>query len=311
MWKIAVGVGLLLVIGAGVVLFGPWDDDRGSDVDFGYLGSWEIAGDAWTYGEMAVGELSGLAYDAQRDVYYAVSDNRGDAGTPGKLFTLEIDADSHGIADVAILDVTLLDADPGPGRTAYGSGEIDAEEVVLLPDDRIIVSSERDRDGLPWIRTFDLDGDWLGEIPVPDRFIPSLGNGVRSNLAFEAMALSTDGECLYVANEQALVQDGPMAGVEEGTWIRISCYDLTAQTPSVIAEYAYLTEPIFVYPTDGTYADNGVVAMLDPGDLLPQFDLLVLERAYSSGVGNHIVLFGVRLGEATGVQGIPSLHDTS
>ncbi len=311
MWKIVVGIGLLLAISAGVVLFVPWDDHREADVEFSYLGSWEMASDLWMYGEMAVGELSGLTYDAERDVYYAVSDNRGDAGTPGKLFTVDIDADADGIAGVTILDVTFLDSDLGPERSAYGSGEIDAEEVVLLPDDRIIVSSERDGDGVPWIRIFDLDGNWLEEIPVPDRFHPGPNTGVRSNLAFEAMALSSDGGLLYVANEQALIQDGPMADVEQGTWVRISCYDLAQQTPSVVAEFAYLTEPIFAYPSDGTYADNGVVAMLDPGDLMPRFDLLVLERAYSSGIGNHVELFGVVLANATDVRTAHSLSDAS
>ena len=109
MWKIVVGIGLLLAISAGVVLFVPWDDHREADVEFSYLGSWEMASDLWMYGEMAVGELSGLTYDAERDVYYAVSDNRGDAGTPGKLFTVDIAADADGIAGVTILDVTFLD----------------------------------------------------------------------------------------------------------------------------------------------------------------------------------------------------------
>lgn len=315
MWKIVVGIGLLLVVGVGVALFSPWDDDRTADIDFRYLGSWEAASDAWTYGEMPVGELSGLTYDAERDVYYAVSDNRGDAGTPGKLFTMDIDIDmkegGSGISDVRIVDVTFLDADPGQGRTAFGTDEVDAEEVVLLPGDRLIVSSERDGEGAPWIRIFGIDGDWLGAATVPDRFLPRPDSGVRSNLAFEAMALSSDSRSLYVANEQALIQDGPQADVEQGTWVRISRYDLTAQTPSVVAEFAYLTEPIFAYPTEGTYADNGVVAMLDPGDLAPQFDLLVLERAYSSGIGNHIALFGVRVRDATDVQAVPSLQDAS
>jgi len=313
MWKIVVGIGLLLVIGAGVALLAPWDDRREVTLDFEFLGSWEAASDAWTYGEMAVGELSGLTYDALHDLYYAVSDNRGDAGTPGKLFTMDIEMeeDHQGIGDVKILDVTFLDAEPGPGRNAYESGEIDAEEVVLLPDGRLVVCSERDAEGAPWIRLFDVNGEWLGSAEVPERFIPGPDRGVRSNLAFEAMALSAEGDTLFVANEQALLQDGPQSDVEQGTWIRISQYDLTSQTPSVVAEFAYMTEPIFAYPTDGSYADNGVVAMLDPGELAPGFDLLVLERAYSSGVGNHIALFGVQLSDATDVQAVPSLDEAA
>jgi len=313
MWKIVVGIGLLLVIGAGVILVAPWDGERDADVDFEYLGRWEAASDSWTYGEMPVGELSGLTYDGGRDVYYAVSDNRGDAGTPGKLFTLDIrlEADGSGIADVTILDVTFLDADAGPERSAYGSGAIDAEEVVLLSDDRLAVSSERDGDGIPWIRFFDMDGNWIGSTAVPDRFVPGPDGGVRSNLAFEAMAVSSDGRSLYVANEQALIQDGPQSDVEQGTWVRISRYDLAEQTPSVTAEFAYITEPIFAYPTEGTYADNGVVAMLDPGELAPKYDLLVLERAYSSGIGNHVALFGVQLNDATDVQAVVSLGEAT
>ena len=313
MWKIVVGIGLLLAIGTGVILFAPWDEDQGAGIDFEYLGSWEAASDTWAYGEMPVGELSGLTYDAERDVYYAVSDNRGDAGTPGKLFTMDIrlEADDSGIADVVILDVTFLDADAGPERAAYESGTIDAEEVVLLADGRLAVSSERDGQGVPWIRFFDVDGNWTSSAAVPGRFLPKPDSGVRSNLAFEAMAVSSDGRSLYVANEQALIQDGSPSDVEQGTWVRISRYDLTEQTPSVTAEFAYVTEPIFAYPTEATYADNGVVAMLDPGELAPQYDLLVLERAYSSGIGNHVALFGVQLSGATEVQAVASLGEAT
>ena len=56
-----------------------------------------------------VGGLSSIAYDAGRDVYYAISDDQGSLG-PVRVYTLTIDVvDGHlEPGDVAVLDVTAL-----------------------------------------------------------------------------------------------------------------------------------------------------------------------------------------------------------
>ncbi len=282
----------------------------GLAVEFRFLGELTIPTGLWAFSGMPVGEISGLAYDPDTGIYYGICDNRGndpEEGVAGRLYALSIGVSEEGISGVRVLDMILLDSDPGtPGIQPYGPGEVDAEEVVLTPDGRLIVSSERDLENRPWIRIFSQEGELLEEVPVPEEFMPGDGVGVRKNLAFEAMALSPDGKTLFVATEQALAQDGPICTTDHGTTVRIIQYDLSGDTPAVVAEYAYITEPIFAAPLD-TYADNGVPAMVYIKHILPEYDLLVVERAYVSGVGNDIKVFGVKLAGADDVQDIPAL----
>ncbi|HEC63460.1 MAG TPA: esterase-like activity of phytase family protein, partial [Candidatus Acetothermia bacterium] len=248
--------------------------------------------------------------DSNLDLYYGICDNRGkdpEEGVAGRLYTLGISITPEGIRGVRVVGMTLLDADlETAGVQPYGPGEVDAEEVLLTPDGRLIISSERDLENRPWIRIFSQEGELLGEIPVPEKFMPGEGVGVRRNLAFEAMALSPDGKTLFVATEQALAQDGPICTTDHGTTVRIIQYDLTGETPAAVAEYPYVTEPIFASPLD-TYADNGVTAMVYIKHILPEYDLLVVERAYVSGVGNDIKVFGVKIAGADDVKDIPAL----
>jgi len=208
---------------------------------------------------------------------------------------------------VQVVGVTFLDSDAStPGIQPYAPKSIDAEEVVLTPRRTLIVSSERDQENRPWLREFAVDGSLLREIPLPEGFMPAPGRGTRTNLAVEALALTPSGDTLYVANEEALEQDGPVATLDHGTTVRIAQYDLTAQTPSVRAEFVYVTEPIFAAPHDGT-PDNGVSAMLYAKDVWPDYDLFVMERAFSSGVGNDVKVYGVRLQGADDVKDVAAL----
>jgi len=279
-------------------------------VELKFLGSYEIKTEDWWFGTMPVGEISGLAFNPDLGLYYAICDNRGkdpEKGVAGRVYLLGIDLGCCGIYGVKVVSVVFLDSDPeAPGVQPYGPGEVDTEEVVFTPDRRLIISSERDLNNVPWIRIFALDGVMLSEIPVPDKFIPAEGKGVRVNLAFEAMALSPDGKTLFFANEQALAQDGPIATPENGTQVRIVQYDLSGDVPVEVAEYVYVTEPVFAAPV-GKYSDNGVVAMLYVKHLVPEYDLFMVERAYSSGVGNDIKVFGVVLEGADDVKSVKAL----
>ena len=63
-----------------------------------------------------VGGLSGIAYDAERNLYYVVSDDRGELQPP-RFYSLEIDAELTGIADVKVVAVTT--STPMPARRAF------------------------------------------------------------------------------------------------------------------------------------------------------------------------------------------------
>lgn len=256
-----------------------------------YLGS-------YTLSPSSARDISGLTYDADRNVYYAVSDREGG------FYTLAIDVDQTGIHNVRTLGMTLLDSDQATaGIQPYQSALIDAEAIALSPKSNLFIASERGADNSPWIRSFGLDGALMGEIPIPRKFLPTttLGKGLRPNLAFEAMALHATGNTLYVANEQALQQDGEPATVTRGTPVRIIQYNLGSDPPADTAEFVYVTEPIFVVPWGNEGSFNGVSAMAAIKHVMPAYDLLIMERSYASGVGYDVKLFGVSFAGATNI----------
>lgn len=265
-----------------------------------------------------VGGLSGITYDAQRNVYYAVSDDRGEYQAP-RFYTLEIDIGPGGIGDVRVVGVATLDSDAStPGVQPYEKNAADTEEIVLTPQLELLISSERDQQGRPWLRRFALDGTLLGELPIPERFLPAAQpgpdgtpvqtRGVRNNLGFEGVALSPDGQTMYVANEEALAQDGPIATQAAGTTIRVLRWELGPGGWQPGAEVAYRTEPIFHAPEPSTeFADNGVSALLWANQQWSDLDLLAMERSFATGVGNDVRIFGVRLASAQRTEGLAAL----
>ncbi len=283
--------------------------------------------------DTTVGGLSGLAYDAKRNVYYAVSDDRGE-NQPARFYTLAIDldpdvasgssstSDASGIKDVRVLGVTFFDADAAtPGIQPIERGDSDLEDLQLLADDTLLVSSERDRNNRPWVRHFNLDGTLLGELPIPDRYMstfepgpdgrPRVVHGARLNSAFEGMALTPSEQTLFLINEQALAQDGPVNTIDSGSNVRILRMELDgtaalAARPS--SEYVYQLDKVFAASTDPNVpADSGVSAALWARSVLPQFDLLLMERAFAAGVGNDVAIYGVNLEDATDVRDLDAL----
>ena len=101
-----------------------------------FLGEFDIPNGAIVFEDTTVGGLSGLAYDARRNVYYAISDDRGDLAT-GRFYTLRITLGLNGIRDVQVVGVTFLDSDAGePGAQPYERNALDAEESCCCPTTR-------------------------------------------------------------------------------------------------------------------------------------------------------------------------------
>ena len=283
-----------------------------------FLGEFDIPDQSVQVDETMVGGLSGLTYDARRNVYYVICDDRGDFAPP-RFYTVRIDVGLDGIRDVQFLGVTFLDSDADtPGIQPYDLNETDPEEIVLLPDDTLLVSSERDRNGRPWIRRFALDGSLLGELALPDAFLPASTpdaqgrpvqtRGVRNNLGFEGVTLAPEEGALYIINEEALAQDGPIATTSAGTLDRLLRLDVDGTTLLPGGQVVYRTEKIFATPIPpDQFADNGVSALLWIRNRVPQYDFLSMERSFVTGVGNDVNIYGVRIADASGVSSLPSL----
>jgi len=253
-----------------------------------------------------VGGLSSITYDAQNGVYYAISDDPSQF-QPARFYTLRLDVTDGALSngDVTFTNVTTLLA---PNGQPYAPFSLDPEGLVLTKDHTLIATSEGFTNQLipPFLRRYSLDGRYLGDLPVPQPFLPTAdhSSGVQPNLAFESAGIPQNGNFLFTGVENALYQDGPAATTAHGSPSRIMRYDL--QTGQLDRQWLYWTDPVLEPST--IFSVNGLVELLP---LNNEF-LISMERSFSvggtaTGTGNSIKLYKVALPGATNVNGVDSL----
>ena len=257
----------------------------------------------FTFEDTEVGGLSGISYDAARDVYYAISDDRSTID-PARFYTLSIDLSDGSLddGDVTVLDVTtLLDRSGQP----FAPGSLDPEGLALTPDDTVVITSEGDAIQLidPFVREFTLDGRQISNLAVPNYYDPAADatSGIRNNLALESAGITRDGNFLFTATENALIQDGPAATLTTTSPARLLRYN---QIGMLDQEFVYVVAAVQDPPIPSdAFATNGLV------DLLPLSPtrMLALERGFSTGVGNDVRLYLVDTAGATNVRGLRAL----
>jgi hypothetical protein len=179
-----------------------------------------------------VGGLSALTYDARRGLYYSLVDR--EKGTPARFYTLRVPLDDARLGDPEIIDVTTLrDSEGQP----FMAKNFDGEGVAVSSRDNLFVASETE----PSIRRFSLDGHFLAELPVPQKFLVEPEGGGRVNGTLESLSLSPDGASLFTAGDEPLVPDGE--DPEGHKRIRVLRYEREGAggfEPS--EEFFYLTE---------------------------------------------------------------------
>ncbi len=255
-----------------------------------------------------VGGLSGITYDREAGVFYAISDDRSQFD-PARFYTLTIDLADRTLdaGDVVFTDVTTLKDASG---TPFAALSLDPEGIAFTPNGLYISSEGEAKPGVrltnPFVNRFGLDGQQISTLPVDPKFLPTADKsaGIRDNLAFESLAVTPDGKTLYTATENALFQDGPAATVDGGTASRIVQYDVA--TGQEVAEFIYITDPVAADPVPaGGFATNGLVDLLAIDN---RGTLLAIERSFSVGVGNAIKIYKVGLQGATDVSGIDAIE---
>ena len=243
--------------------------------------------------DTTVGGLSSITYDSRRGVYYAISDDASQF-QPVRFYTVALDIGDGRLTDrdVRFKAVTTMLA---PDGQPYAPLSLDPEGLALTKDRELIFTSEGIANRLidPFVRRYSLDGEFLADLEVPGDFLPTAdgSRGVRQNLGFESAGV--DGHDLFVATENALVQDGPAATVANGSRARILRYDL--RRDRLERQWFYDTDPVAEPPVPATqFSVNGLV------ELLPLDDdrLIAMERSFSvgaPGTGNTIKLYDVSL----------------
>lgn len=290
----------------------------GQAVTLDYLGQ-QVMATGGTYQGTQVGGLSGIDYNPFTGGYVAISDDRS-ALNPARYYDLNLDlarfnrSNTAGSAGVAFTGVTTLLA---PGGSAYPNNGVDPESIRLrhsASGTSVLWTNEGLRSGstyqAPTLREATLGGAYVRDFAVPSYYQPSgsaagtaVGDvGIRNNLAFESLTLSTDGSRTYIATENALVQDGPRTTLTAGSPSRVA--ELNTATGALTAEFIYQAEPIAAtpQPANGS-ADSGLVELLAVGER--QF--IAVERSFSTGVGFGIRLYLTDTVGATDVTGLSSI----
>ncbi|MGI8625552.1 MAG: esterase-like activity of phytase family protein [Geodermatophilaceae bacterium] len=250
-----------------------------------------------------VGGLSGLSYDAVREVYYVISDDRSQLA-PARFYTLTIDLSDGSLddGDVAVVDVTTL---RDPRGRPFPELSLDPESIALTPRRTLVITSEGDASLLiaPFVREFLLSGRQILNRPVPEYYDPAPGGtaGVRNNLGFESGGFTPDGDFYFTGTENALAQDGPVATLTSTSPSRLLRYDRFGRPDR---EFVYVVEPVPEAPTPAdAFAVNGLVEVLP----LSPTRLIAMERSFSVGAGNNVRLYLVDTAGATNVGGQPAL----
>ena len=250
-----------------------------------------------------IGGLSGITYDADKQVYYTISDDRS-SKAPARFYSLKIDLQSDKLEkeQVAFTGVTTLLDENGK---SFPELSLDPEGIAFTGNS-VFVSSEGDVDRQinPFIKEFSLDGKLLKTLVIPDLFLPDDKGtkGIRNNLAFESLTLTPDRQYLFTATENALLQDGAVASLATGSPCRILRYD--AVGGNLERSFVYITEPLPAGANPaGKFTTNGLVDLL----AIDENRLISLERGFSLETGTVVKLFEISLEKVDRIEGLESL----
>jgi hypothetical protein len=284
-----------------------------------YIGEYKLPNDLKVK-DTPIGGLSGLTYDRQRDVFYAVSDDRGDKA-PARLYTLKLDLDRTNPQQVKfnkvnVTDVTLLKDAQG---ITYPPGQTDTEAIATTPQGSVFISSEGDRlkNIPPFINEFDLKtGRVKQALPIPPRYLADADGkrGIQNNLGFEGMTLAPTGTLpasgeplrLFAATESSLMPDKEVPKVDKdgkipgakNRWLHYVISDRA----EVLSEHLYqLDSP----PLGAIEHGLSEIVSIDTSG-----HFLTLERSLGL-LGFRVKIFQAATGGATDTSRIASLKGSS
>lgn len=262
------------------------------------------------------GGISGIDRAADGS-YWAMSDDRGgERGTP-RFYNLRLQYDAQGFAasnPVVIQSQTFMQRPDGTPFPA-SSRTVDPEGIRVAANGNLVWSSEGNWNAnpanryQPFVREMTTDGSFVRQFATPAMFnyVDNASTGGRSNKLFEALAITPNGT-VYTANEDALIQDGPITTLGAGSVVRVTA--LNPVTGLAGRQYAYQLPAIPVDAAPGAPfgPDNGLPELLALSDTT----FIAVERAFASGVGNTIRLVLTRITpDTTDVSALASLQGAS
>jgi hypothetical protein len=159
---------------------------------------------------------------------------------------------------------------------------LDSEGLVIESDGTRLITSETE----PSVRRYSADGRILDRLPVPPSLLVAPAGRATANQTFEGLTLFPGGRTLLASMEYAI--SGDSSGI-----VRFQTWTRTKGDHFRLADqYAYRTD-----------TGLGVPEV----QALPDGRLLVLERGFTSGVGNTVRLYLADPRHATDTGGIEHL----
>lgn len=307
------GGGLTALALAGLALFAG--TASAADFTLRLIGQHSIATGTLNQG-VEFGGISGIDRAADGS-HWAIADDRGgERGTP-RFYNLTLNYDASGFAarDGVVINRQVHMLRPDGTPFPANARTVDPEAIRVAPNGNLYWSSEGNWSASaasryqPFVREMRTDGSFVRQFSTPAMFdyLDNSSSGGRSNKLFEALTV-TPGGTLFTANEDALIQDGPITSLGAGSVVRLTALDPSTGLSG--AQYAYQLPAIPVAAAAGAPfgPDNGLPELL----ALSETDFIAVERAFAFGVGNTIRLVHARITpQTTDVSGLASLQGAS
>ncbi len=230
------------------------------------------------FNDVPIGGLSAIAYNPEKNIFIALSDDKGREGPP-RFYELKLNEVEKGKK----YELRVNNQVDLSNKQAGGLMSIDPEGVAFLGSDRMFISSEGAQ--LPDLNVyvppgvfmFNSKGEWLSSLPLPDMYWPDdldrLGEwGVKENKAFEALSVDSEENQLWLATESALNQDEQDGDNENKQYVRISRFDI--KTTRMNSQFLYQMDSDI--EVNNLRGQNGLTDFFSLGDRR----LLTIERAY-------------------------------
>ncbi|ARV62548.1 hypothetical protein BZZ01_31460 [Nostocales cyanobacterium HT-58-2] len=258
----------------------------------------------FSFQETPMGGFSGITYDAKKQLYYTISDDRSEKAA-ARFYTLKIDLSQGALKDGGVTPVAVTKL-LNKNNQNFPTGSIDPEGIAFTDKETVYISSEGDssKQIQPFIKEFSTSSaKELKSLPIPNKFLPDKSGqqGIRNNLAFESLTITPNKKYLFTATENALIQDGSEAKPKISSPCRILQYNLLTQQPE--KEFLYQTEPVTPLLNISPRFSSGLtdlVALDNRGHFLS------LERTFT-GFGFSIALFQISVTGADDIRNIDSL----
>ncbi|MCF8239334.1 MAG: esterase-like activity of phytase family protein [Saprospiraceae bacterium] len=226
-----------------------------------------------------MGGLSGICYNGQQDVYYAISDK-----PPGRFYTLRVDRLDGTLTVLRETRITFSDVSVPK--------LMDPEAIRLTPDGKTLIWTN---EAHSTVNLMDLEGVVYRVIQLPLAYQPDQkGQGIHNNSGLESLAISPDGSTLVVASEHILKQDEKCGSTWMPPYHPLRLVYLDLATGDILYEKLY-------------YAQNGhgLVDMIWD----EEGSLWCLERSWSPLTGNDILVYRADVNNGSTLKGHPRLCD--